>query len=289
MLKLNVLLCIGTALLFFTCTDKADHIPPTDTQTDLSVTCYNYYRDTATSQKVFEQTLYMWEEAFNELYAINPGSNFPLVVPADSLIMYLNPQSVCPNNCYNGFKAYLAQDAIPSTKPEVAENLCLILAPYTYVNGDMTDTVFPNAYGPFIRINPTTSGTEITYIDKDSAQNMINAWSAQYNSIADSIMVPISSFVIPKKTIEELTVEATDTAHDGQVYFTFGCHSIPPNSTEYCINNAKAYPNNTNVYGYVALNLMLSTKQPGKPLEHSEDFLRPCPRYCGNAMFSATF
>lgn len=287
MLKLNVLLLIVTALFISAC-ESHDHERPVNPSF-----CVNVFKDTGTSRKVFEQTLYMWEEAFHQLYEFQPDSIalpiFPLVVPADSLNQYLNPQPVCPDSCYSGFKAYLAQVGPASTKLEVAENLCLILVPYTYVHGDMTDTVFPNSNGPFIKIHRADSITEITYINKGAAQNMIDAWSAQYSTVADSIMVPITSFVIPITTLQHQIQQAQAQGYDGNVYLTFGCHSIPPNNTEYCIRNAQAYQNNTDVYGYLALNLMLSTRKPTGSLEHSEDFLRPCPRYCGNAMFTANF
>ncbi len=287
MLKLNVLLLIVTALFISAC-ESHDHERPAD-----PLMCFNVFKDTATSLKVFEQTLYIWEEAFHELYEFEPDSasapNFPLVVSADSLSQYLNPQSICPDSCYSGFKAYLALVGPVTNKIEIAEKLCLILVPYTYVDGNMTDTVFPNSNGPFIKIHQTDSITEISYINKAAAQNMVTAWSAQYSTVADSIMVPITSFVIPITTIQHQIQQAQAQGYDGNVYLTFGCHSIPPDNTEYCIRNAQAYASNSDVYGYLALNLMLSAKTHAGPLEHSEDFLRPCPRYCGNAMFTANF
>ena len=305
MTRLYSLLYVVIALLFNACTEQQEvieHIGDPESILHSSVSdaapataedsCSNILQGTPMSLRLFEETLLLWEETFSALHD-SPQID-SCYISASSLSTWLQESElICGDDCYKGFKAYLALPEPATTKKEAAENLCLILVPYTFVNGNMTDTLFPSPPSASnhhcILITPTDSTPSITHVDQGTAQSMIATWSTHYSTVADSLMVPVTSFVIPKETLSNEIEHAISSGYDGNVYFTFGYHTVPQANTEYCIQNAKAYSHNPDVYGYFALNLMLSTKTPSGPYEHSEDFLRPCPRYCGNAMFSATY
>ncbi len=239
------------------------------------------------SYHLFPETGDLWGENFVKEYKVDSGK-FYLSLPA-------NQFSTCMAGDYGGVKAYLALDSAVDSPQQIHRHLCLILVPYVdtvhTVTNDSTiiDVAFTGDCGPFLQVGP---GNAISPVDSSTAAGYIEHWSNHYvdSNLIDSIIVPINAFVIPSFTIQEAITYAQAAGADHRVYMIFGYHTISPDDIAHCLENAPArlHPANINTYGYGVLALILSTRK-GETFAHSSDFLRPCPRFCGDSKFHHIF
>ncbi len=241
-----------------------------------------------TSFQVFIETLDLWARTFVGEHMNDSADYFCFSIPADSLGKYLSDPPGCGGGCYAGVKAYFGLEDSISSLSEVADYLCMILVPYT---ADGTDTVFPSGYGPFIKVD---TGSERFFIDSTEAQEYIDNWGAHFEGIEKEIAVPTYAYVLPMSTLQGEINKAGKPGFDGEVYLVLGYHTISPQDTLYCFENSKGHRDYPYMYGYAVHALILSARRTapaGTPgtFEHSSDFLRPCPRFCGDPKFTLTF
>ena len=272
MFRLCTLFCIGTMFAFVSCSEKesdAPPIPPAGPCSDLLASTVSY--------GIFHETINIWAQTFNRQYQVADTAAYSFSLPADSLTTYLSGTGNCESNCYDGIKAYLGLDNPITTTTQMQDELCLILVPYV----DNMDAEFPGHFGPYILVQKDT----ISYIDSTTAQNRIDNWQDHY-MLEDSIVVRLRAFVIPDSTLwKTIGLASASQSLENDVYLIFGSHTISPQDTAYCVETTPAYHSCTSCYGYEVLALILSNKNANGDLEHSEDFLRPCPRYCGDSKF----
>ena len=272
------------ALLFFACSEKESSHPPLMPPVVAGSACPDL-SGTDTSFGVFTQTLDIWAQTFADQHAIPAPDLFYFSIRADTLQKYLMNTPGCGGNCYDGIKAYLGLATSIDTISEVKDALCLILVPYKD-NGN--DTVFFSSYGPYIKVD---SSMERDFIDSNTAQQYIRYWGEHFNSTEEIIAVPTYSFVIPRTTLMSEISKAQNCSagcYDGNVYFVFGYHTISPKDSLYCFQNCKGHQAYPDLYGFAVHALILSVRKDGI-FEHSSDFLRPCPRFCGTTAFWLNF
>ena len=273
MFRLCVLTGMAAMMMFIACSEKKPDIrttPPLGPCSDLLATTVSF--------GIFNETIDIWAQTFNKQYQVADTAAFSFSIPADSLITYLSGPGNCGGNCYDGIKAYLALDNPITHTSQIQNELCLVLVPYIGV----TDTEFPSAFGPFVMVQKDT----ISFIDSVTAQDRIDNWRGHYD-LEDSIVVRMSAFIVPDSTLHKTIGLASEPHNEDDVYLIFGSHTISPQDTTYCVETTPAYQSCTSCYGYEVLALILSNRNMNGTLEHSEDFLRPCPRYCGVSKFHA--
>ncbi|MGE3799804.1 MAG: hypothetical protein AB7H80_02170 [Candidatus Kapaibacterium sp.] len=240
------------------------------------------------SYDIFTETMALWGQTFVNYYNVPVGSSqaFAFSLPADTLCTYLGGLSGCGTKSYDGVKAYLGLVSAIDMISDMPENLCLILVPYNHeiLEGEKTtvDTVFPNAFGPCVEIKGTTR----RYITTDTAQKYIDNWREHYTPLEEDIVVPIYSFVIADSTMRNKVTEAKISQFDSTVYFIFGFHTLSVHDSLYCFEQTKAHQLYPSQVGYAVHALILSARRSDGSYAHSSDFLRPCPRFCGTALFS---
>ena len=245
---------------------------------------------------IFYPTLQLWGESFLRMYKVgSQDSLFSFVIPYEDLDSAMNVVPGCQDSCYQGLRVYLGLDSAVSSISEIQNHLCLLVVPYRETGGVSYDTIFSGPLKPVIKIGRGSGsvGTPVG-ISKGQAQAYIDHWQNHYE-IDEDFMVPISSFMLPASIIYDyLDTMANDPNINNGLYLTLGYHTLEPTDTIHCVENAKAQQDSSlaNVYGYGTLTLMLSLVSNFYSFDESlrsDDFVRPCPRFCGVSLFNLKF
>ena len=289
MTRLRILLIILSLFMISSCTDEKS--PQTDEKLPqkegLQTSLCTDLSGEAISYTIFPSTFELWGNNFLQVYKVTPDTT---LFALDMLSVELKNcmDSTGGNSPYDGLKAYIGLDSTVSTIEEIHDHLCLILAPYRMQSGTSYDTVFYGNCGPFKMIGTDTT----TSVSLSVAQTYIDNWQDHY-SYDDSIMVPVSAFMISSSTINNTIQRSMSAGNDHRIHMVFGYYALDPTDSIHCIENAQARQNssNNNTYGYGAITLMVSSKLNGNngTFSHSDNFLRPCPRFCGASLFQLDY
>lgn len=259
---------------------------------DTCLYCDTCFLSDHNSISIFPQTQELWTKAFVTRFdRLEPTYRY-VSIPANTLELFLNtpldPKN--PTGLLVGLKAYLALEGPAATDDETFDKLCLILVPYVQgAGGVMIDSSFAFPEGNYVKLRPEATPGNISYMQHDSAQQLIDFWALHYNAVESENMVRISSFVITRETLERQIDTARTPTNDSIVYFMYGFHTLDPMDSSYCVKYAPGYQRMPGYSGFEVYNLILSSVDIHGRVEHSSDFLRPCPRYCGKPKFTSNF
>ena len=247
------------------------------------------------SYELFNGTREIWAWSFSKLYSNQPHIPDSLSISRTDLCAWMGGGSNCDNGGYDGLRLYLALAGPVQTMKGIRDSLCLIVVPYQ-LNGNQSVDVDKNMYA---KIGPGPGAANPQPLHKDSALVLINNWQNHYceysngqiNCSADQAnSVPITSFMLPKNLIDEYIDFLTPSGHGpvNSAYLTIGYYTLDPLDEIHCMQNAAGY--NDSTYGYGIIALMFSQQTIHAPLypdgpQRSDDFLRPCPRFCGQSAF----
>lgn len=279
MARFVYMLCVAALSVFISCTSKT---PPKSgpVQPNDDCSCYGPEADIS-SKNVFEMTSALWARNFVWYFTDADSSVtwFAMKIHADTLLRYLNER----DTAYAGMRLYYALDTGPVPKKQTGRHMKLIMVPYVADSADPvpTDTTFDNMSRPYVQLD--TSGA-IVGLNAGRAEQMISFWAHHYDTL-DQILVPVTSVLAPREVLMEHIDSAYAANRDSFVYFTVATHTIDPENTDYCVTNAAAHVACADCFGYAVFSIIISASKTNATQDHSSDFLRPCPRYCGKPKF----
>jgi len=233
-----------------------------------------------TSEPIFENASQMWAHSFSSLYSYtNAATNneFALGISASDLQALLNAGDSRGNPC-DGIRFYIALSQATTDMSQITNNLRIAMAPFNMIGESPVDHAFSGTTGPGALLTSSGLSTGQSIV---TCTDEINFWWEHYDDDA-AFLVPTLAYAFPRATIEAEIANAI--AGDGYVQIIFGCHYINSDTQEYCIKNSRAYPSNK--VGYTVMQLILGVwNTTTHQYDHSSDFVRPCPKMCGTALF----